>query len=237
MTTDRELWVIDPSLRNREDQGVRQVLDGWDGASRVFRPALDPGDGPAPGAGYAVAGVVLLGSAASVHDRSPWLSGLGAWIRPIVTGEIVVPLLGVCFGHQLVADVAGGEVGNLREDGSKLVAVSDTRMRGSRLLPGERDLRVVISHRETVRRPAAGFRSTAARDEVPFDGLEHEDLPVYSVQFHPEARDEFAGRAGLETSSIDSRVRADGAALLSAFRDEVSARGFGSSSPSSRGSG
>ena len=59
------LWVIDPSLRRPEDQGVREVLAGWSGSHRLFRPARD-GDGPGPETGYDAQGVVLLGSMASV---------------------------------------------------------------------------------------------------------------------------------------------------------------------------
>ena len=46
------LWVVDPSLHRPEDQGVDEVLRGWAGESRRFRPALD-GDGPRPGGGRA----------------------------------------------------------------------------------------------------------------------------------------------------------------------------------------
>ena len=83
-----------------------------------------------------------------------------------------------------------------------------------------------MSHREETRTPPAGYRIVARRPPVAVDGLEHETLPVFSFQFHPEARDEFAGHAGIPAALIDHRVRADGRRLLGAFRDWVG-RGTG----------
>jgi hypothetical protein len=56
---------------------------------------------------------------------------------------------------------------------------------------------------------------------VDADGLEHETRPVFSFQFHPEAREEFADRAGIERALLDDRLRADSASLLAAFRTLV----------------
>jgi len=107
----RRLWVIDPSTCHAEDQGVSEVVRGWEGSHRLFRPALRPGDGPGPETGHATDGVVLLGSAASVYDDHAWLASLAAWLRPLLEGRSAIPVLAVCFGHQLVAHLAGGRVG------------------------------------------------------------------------------------------------------------------------------
>jgi GMP synthase (glutamine-hydrolysing) len=218
------LWVIDPSIHHAEDQGVAQVLRGWSGPSRVFRPSLEPGDGPRVGDGYAAAGVVLLGSGASVHDDLPWLRELAAWLRPLLDGSRELPLLGICFGHQLIAHMAGAEIGDLRGDGSKVVGARETQVAGWTLLPGRHDLKVVVSHREEVKTVPAGYRVIARRAGVPLDGLEHERLPVSSFQFHPEARDEFAIRQGLAASLIDARLVEDSDRVLEAFRRRVLAR-------------
>jgi GMP synthase-like glutamine amidotransferase len=218
---DRVLWVIDPSLRNAEDQGVGVVLDGWSGSSRVLRPVLSPGDGPRPGDGYDTDGIVVLGSAASVHDPSPWIRELGRWLDPLLADGPVRPVLGVCFGHQLVAWRAGGEVGFLSPDRFKRVGVETSRLAGGRLLRGRRSLRVVVSHREVVRRAPPGYRVVARRTGVDVDGLEHETRPVFSYQFHPEAREEFADRAGIDRALLDDRLHDDSEALLAAFRNVV----------------
>jgi len=189
------LWVIDPSIHRRERQGVRRILDGWPGPSEIFAPALDPSRGPGPGTGHETDGVVLLGSAASVHDDLPWLRDLSDWLVPLLDGSIPIPLLGICFGHQWIAHLGGGEVGFLGADRKKRVGVEPTDLDGGRLVPGRHRLRVVVSHREEVRRPPAGYRVVARRGPIAVDGLEHETLPVFSFQFHPEAGEEFATHA------------------------------------------
>ena len=213
------LWIIDPSTRRPEEQGVGSILQGWPGESRLFRPALRPGDGPEPETGYAADGFVLMGSAASVYEPLPWIAPLAAWLGPLLTGEVRRPLLGICFGHQLIAHAGGGEIGDLTEDRAKRVAVEISELEGGRLLPGRHELRVVVSHREEVKRLPRGFRPVARRRGVAVDGMEHDDLPVFSFQFHPEAGEEFAGHAGLDLREIDDRLREDSRKLLAAFRD------------------
>ena len=217
----RRLWVIDPSIHHREDQGIAEVLRGWEGESRVFRPALEPGSGPFATTGLETDGVVLLGSSASVHDKFDWLSELSQWIAPLLDGRCRTPLLGICFGHQLVAHIAGGTVGYLREDHGKCVGVETTQLDGGRLLAGSHELRVVVSHREEVKVAPRGYRRTASRPNVPLDGIEHEELPVFTFQFHPEARDDFARVAGIAAPEIDERLRSDSTRLLAAFRERV----------------
>jgi len=210
------LWIVDPSVHVPETQGVEQVLAEWRADRRVFLPLLAPGDGPRPGTGYDADGVVVLGSAASVHDAFEPLSDLADWLRPLVTGEVRRPLLGVCYGHQLFAHLAGAMVGPVRAGGEKLHGVETTRLDG-RLLPGPAEARVVVSHAEEVKTVPRGFRVSATRPGVPVDGLEHDTRPVFSFQFHPEAREEFALRAGIEPHAIDARVREDGRRILAAF--------------------
>jgi GMP synthase-like glutamine amidotransferase len=219
----RTLWVIDPSLQYSEDQGVQEVLDGWSGASRVFRPGIDPADGPGPETGYDTDGIALLGSRASVHDPDDWIVRLSRWMRPLLVGERRIPLLGVCFGHQLIAHLADARVEFIDAERSKIVGVEETCLDGGRLLPGRHRLRVVVSHREQVKRAPADYRVTARRDSSPLDGLEHRELPVFSFQFHPEAREEFAARAGLATELVDGRLREDCRRILTAFLDRVRA--------------
>jgi GMP synthase-like glutamine amidotransferase len=218
---DRALWVIDPSVRYPEEQGIEQILRGWPGRSRVFRPALAGNGGPSPEDGHEAAGVVLMGSAASVHEPLPWLHDLSGWLRPILVGRVDLPLLGICFGHQLIAHLAGGEVGFLTPGRDKRLGVETSVLEGGRLLPGRQALRVVVSHREEVTRAPDGYRVVARREGVDIDGLEHVSRPIFSFQFHPEAREEFAEHAGLDAALVDGRVRADSRRLLGAFRARV----------------
>ena len=215
------LWVIDPSVARPEHQGVEQILRGWDGRSRLFRPALEPRGGPAASDGYPADGYVVMGSAASVHDWPAWMERLSGWLDPLLDGTLERPLLGICFGHQLIAHMAGGEVGFNRADREKRVGVENSELSDNRLLPGWRTLRVVVSHREEVKQAPPDFRTIARRSPIEIDGLEHCRRPIFSFQFHPEAGEEFADHAGIERARLDQRLRGDSALLLGAFRDLV----------------
>ena len=138
-----------------------------------------------------------------------------------------IPLLGVCYGHQLIAHLAGAAVDWVEPGRAKVVGVEESRLSGGRLLPGEHCLRVVVSHREEVKKPPPGYRVTARRPSAEIDGLEHEQLPVFSFQFHPEAREEFARQAGIDVDRIDERLRVDSLRVLAAFLREVRFRRVG----------
>ena len=81
----------------------------------------------------------------------------------------------------------------------------------------------VVSHREEVKQEPPGYAVTARRPHARIDGLEHRELPVFSYQFHPEAREEFAQRGGIETARIDDRLRSDSRSVIRAFLGEVQA--------------
>lgn len=219
MTSPR-LLIVDPSMRTAEHEGITTLTGAFAGDPTVLRPAL-MGDGPGPDTPHDWDGVVVMGSAASVHDPWPWLEDLRTWILPLVTGEVPIPLLGICFGHQLVAHEAlaraADAVGYLRADHEKVVGFTQSHITGSRIAPGDHLVRTLISHREEVKRLPPGFRAVGQRDGVLYDALEHEALPILTVQFHPEARADFAAERGLDPAGVDERLRASTMALLRSF--------------------
>lgn len=227
MSTPR-LLIIDPSMRTTEDEGVATLTGAFSGEVTVLRPALR-GDGPGPGTPHAWDGVVVMGSAASVYDSWPWLEALRAWVHPLVTGELPVPLLGICFGHQLVAHEALGRsedaVGFLRPDHEKAVGFALSHLSGSRIAPDVHTVRTLISHREEVKRLPPAFRAVGHRDGVLYDVLEHEALPILTVQFHPEARASFARERGLDLAGVDEQLRTTTTALLRGFLGLVERQG------------
>jgi GMP synthase-like glutamine amidotransferase len=142
----------------------------------------------------------------------------------MLCGEPRIPVLGVCFGHQLIAHLANAPIGFVDEHRTKVLGVAESHLAGGRLLPGEPVLRVVVSHREEVKRAPAEYRVTARRNHAPIDGLEHRALPIFSFQFHPEAREEFAGRAGIAPELLDDRLRRDSRRVIDAFLEVVGRR-------------
>ena len=211
------LLVIDPSVIFPEEEGVRTVVGDWPGEVGVMRPALD--GSPLPPSSLAdCAGVILMGSAASVHDDRPWLKELSTFLTPVLRGQLPVALLGICFGHQMIGHLLGAQVGFVHHDHHRESGLRSTRIEGSHLIDGERELSIMASHMEHLLELPLGCRRTAHRQSVPFDAIEHEDLPIFGVQFHPEARHSFAIRRNVDISHITEQYLESMDALLGRFR-------------------
>jgi GMP synthase (glutamine-hydrolysing) len=100
--------------------------------------------------------------------------------------DLGVPILGICYGVQLIAQQLGGEVGRgMRgEYGRAELTVTDT---DSQLLGGVPAVHDVwMSHFDAVVRPPEGFRAVASTPDAPVAALEHPGRRIWGVQFHPE---------------------------------------------------
>lgn len=178
-----------PTVRQRHgdfDAQFREAIgDAWQGPwatvdARDVDEPLPPYD--------SVAGVIVTGSSSSVTDRGsePWMPRLEAWLRGAVEAEL--PLLGVCFGHQILASALGGEV-RKNPYGRAIGSRSVRRVADDPLLKGIPDtFSVNVSHRDHVAVPPPGATRLITAD--------HDDLHAFAagrfaraVQFHPEFHD------------------------------------------------
>jgi GMP synthase (glutamine-hydrolysing) len=122
-------------------------------------------------------GVILSGGPKSVHVEGAPL------IDPAVY-DLGVPILGICYGAQLVAQQLGGEVARTgRGEYGRTVLTPTGEPSG--LLTGGDDT-VWMSHSDSIVRPPEGFTVTARTPEAPVAALEHAARRIHAVQFHPE---------------------------------------------------
>ncbi len=148
-------------------------------------------------------GVILSGSHASIYEESTDKA-------PQVIFELGVPVLGICYGMQAMAQQLGGKVeaGHTREFGSAQI-----RARGhTRLFDGIQDcvtaeghgmLDVWMSHGDKVTELPPGFSVMASNAACPIAGMADESRKFYAVQFHPEVTHTKQGQAILNRFVLD----------------------------------
>ena len=131
-------------------------------------------------------GIVLSGGPSSVYgaDAPP--------ADPAVL-DLGVPVLGVCYGMQLMAHMRGASVvPGRREYGRAEVTIDDPDDLFHGFAKGEETV-VWMSHGDHVDEPPAGFRALASTPDVPVTAMRATDEPLFGVQFHPEVAHTAAG--------------------------------------------
>jgi GMP synthase (glutamine-hydrolysing) len=148
-------------------------------------------------------GVILSGSHASVYEESTDRA-------PQAVFDLGIPVLGICYGMQTMAQQLGGKVegGTTREFG-----YAEVRARGHTSLlkdiadfttpEGQGMLKVWMSHGDKVTEMPPGFKVMASTDSCPIAGMADEARKYYAVQFHPEVTHTVQGQAMLNRFVLD----------------------------------
>jgi GMP synthase (glutamine-hydrolysing) len=122
--------------------------------------------------------IIFSGGPASVHVE-------GAPDVDSAIYDAPIPLLGICYGAQLIARDLGGEVA--RTGTGEYGRTHLHLAAGSPLFAGQPSEQVVwMSHGDSIAAAPPGFAVTARTDDVPVAALEERDRAIYGVQFHPE---------------------------------------------------
>ena len=133
-----------------------------------------------------ISGIVVTGSPSMVTDRPAWSEEAAAWLAKVVKDDRV-PVLGLCYGHQLLAHGLGGEVGknpNGREIGTVELRMDAADLAEDVLLKGG-TFPVHMSHVESVLAPPDGAMILGETDIEPNAVLRFGPRQ-WGVQFHPE---------------------------------------------------
>lgn len=169
-----------------------------------------------------IAGVVVSGSSAMVTDREPWSERLAAWLRACV--EAHTPVLGICYGHQLLAHALGGRVDYRREGieiGTEDIALADAAGQDPLFTATPPIFPAQMTHSQSVLElPPGAVRLASSRHEP--NQAFRAGTCAWGFQFHPEfsaaiMREYIARR-------VASQDQAD--ALASAVRDTPDAAGL-----------
>jgi len=204
------------ALRAQRGDFEHWIADGLDTHALPLL-VVDPRRGDALPDPAEVSGAVVTGSHAMVSHREPWSETTAAWLAQLVARD--TPVLGICYGHQLLAHALGGEAGDHpqgAEVGTVTVtlddaAATDQLLRG---LPAQFPAHVV--HWQSALRLPEGAVRLAGNDHEPVHAF-RAGAHAWGVQFHPEFDadvmrgyiDQLAGdlaRAGTDPAALREHV-------------------------------
>ena len=144
--------------------------------------------------GFRPNGIILSGGPNSVYEALEWKA-------PQVVFELGVPVLGICYGMQTMAQQLGGKV---ESSGKREFGFAEVRARGhSRLFKGIQDrtnpeghglLEVWMSHGDKVTELPAGFKVIGSSESCPVAAMADEERGFYALQFHPEVTHTLKGK-------------------------------------------
>jgi len=146
--------------------------------ARVFSEIVPRSITAAEVAERAPVGIILSGGPSSVYAEDAYTLDPGIL-------ELGIPILGICYGHQLLAKILGGEVARTgaAEFGKTGMTVTEPGLLLQALPPSQT---VWMSHRDAVARPPGGFTVTATTGGSPVAAMEDRAGGRFGVQFHPE---------------------------------------------------
>jgi GMP synthase-like glutamine amidotransferase len=142
---------------------------------------------PAPGAHPAY---LITGSAAGVYEPLPWIAPLLAFLRE-AKGR--TKLVGICFGHQAMAEALGGRVEKSGRGWG--IGLQEYELWDRASWMGEATperIAVPVSHQDQIVIPPPGVRILAGNAFTPFGLLEYPEADAVSMQFHPEFDPDYA---------------------------------------------
>jgi GMP synthase-like glutamine amidotransferase len=142
---------------------------------------------PAPRAAQAF---VITGSASGVQDPDAWIGRLRDWLRVL---EPSVPLVGICFGHQIMAEAYGGVVQQSAAGWGIGMHRYEVRFRET-WMDEVRHFVLPAFHRDQVVQEPAGSRVVAGNAFCPCAVLSYENRRAVSLQAHPEFPVDFTRR-------------------------------------------
>ena len=185
--------------------------------ARVFSEIVPRDITAAEVAAKSPVGIILSGGPASVHADDAY--GIDDEIL-----TLGIPVLGICYGHQVLAQSFGGTVASTgtSEFGPATLDVADA----SGLFSHQPDKQQVwMSHNDAVTSPPNGFIITASTPDAPVAAMEDRARKLYGVQFHPEVKHTEHGQEVIEhflTHVCDARTTWTHAGIIEQSVDAIS---------------
>lgn len=126
---------------------------------------------------------ITTGSKASVYEDLPWLHEFKSFIRTLHDNQI--KLVGICFGHQLIAEAFGGKTEKSDKGWGVGVSVNQILHNKSWMQPPLENLQIIVSHQDQVVRLPERAELLASSNFCP-NYMYQIDQTILSIQGHPE---------------------------------------------------
>ncbi len=128
-------------------------------------------------------GYVITGSASGVYDLDPWIPELKAWVRATAGSA---PMIGICFGHQMMAEAFGGRVVKSPKGWGVGLDSYTLNTTAPWMDKGAVTMTLPVSHQDQVVEVGPGAQVLGGSDFCPFGFIAYPDLKAVSLQPHPE---------------------------------------------------
>jgi GMP synthase-like glutamine amidotransferase len=158
------------------------------GAGAYDYTTFDVEAGQFPARAEAFPAYIVTGSSAGVYDPLPWIDPLKDFLR---SAKGRAALVGVCFGHQIMAEAFGGKVIQSPRGWGVGLHHYDVREQAD-WMDASPQIGVPASHQDQVVELPPGARVIAANDFTPLGMLAYGDQPAISIQLHPEFEPAYA---------------------------------------------
>lgn len=193
------------------DSMIRRRAEGFDVVwGRVDLRTFEPL--PAP---HSLAAVIVTGSPSRITDGTDWIARGLDYVRQLHSSA--VPVLGICFGHQMLGEALGGRVDE-NPRGREIGTVSFDVQGSSPLLDGQGPIAVNTSHLDSILALPASAE-VRGRTELESNALLYFGAGSWGVQFHPEFDREIVACYIRERRDAIAAEGADPDALLRATTD------------------
>ena len=186
-----KLTIIETGL---VPEAIRQDFEDYPAMFRQLISAADPDlqyetvsviTGEALPDAATLDAVLITGSPAGVYDSDPWIAPLMQFIRD--AAEAGVPQVGICFGHQVMAEALGGKV--IKSPKGWGIGRHTYEMKACPDWIGEacpKSISVPVSHQDQVVALPPGASVLAASEFTPYAAIDYGAVPAMSFQCHPE---------------------------------------------------
>lgn len=189
------------------------LIDRFGGYGQMMRRMLGPAfktqtydvrSGHLPADASECEAWLITGSAAGVYDPDPWIGALKTFLRD---ASGAAPMVGICFGHQVMAEAFGGQVVKSPKGWGVGLHTYDV-IRTYRWMDEVASISLSVSHQDQVVSPPPDAEVLASSDFTPFAALAYPQRRALSFQAHPEFEADYT-RALIESrrgSRIDDSL-------------------------------